>query len=97
MFPNVPEVAESPSKVKVPGTHVGAGVGVGGGVGVGVDVGGVGVGEGPQLDSVSVVVTDDDPLYPPAAKRVFPMFVPATNERPTFSEGPLDQVLETGS
>src|SRR5476649_1870253 len=32
MFPNVPNVAESPSKVKVPGIHVGAGVGVGVGV-----------------------------------------------------------------
>ena len=35
MFPAVPDDAELPSKMKVPGTH---GVGVGVGVGVGADV-----------------------------------------------------------
>jgi len=89
------------------GVHVGVGVGVPPGVTVGLGVGGgvgvaegeaVGVGVGPQTaGSVSVVVTVVAPLYPPAAKRVFPMLVPATNERATFRDGPLDQVLEAGS
>src|SRR5476651_289253 len=47
MLPAVPESAEFPSKMKVPGIHEGAGVAVGVGVGVGVCTGvGVGVGVG---------------------------------------------------
>jgi hypothetical protein len=45
IFPGVPDRAEFPFRLKVPGTHVGGGVGVGVGVGAGVGAGvGVGVG-----------------------------------------------------
>jgi len=73
----------------ITGGHVGEALAVADGVGVG--------GGAPQLDSVSVVFTVVVPSYPPAAKRVFPMAVPPTNERATFSDGPVDHVSEAGS
>jgi hypothetical protein len=83
------------------GGHDGAtdGVGVMPGLVLGLGVGvipGVGLAHAPPL-RVSVVVTVVAPLYPPAAKRVLPMFVPATNERASVSDGPVDQALVPGS
>ena len=80
------------------GGHDGVGLGVPAlAVGLGVGVPGVGLGHPAPPVSVSVVVTVVDPLYPPAANRVLPMFVPATNERASVSGGPAAQVLVPGS